>query len=318
MAAALASIPFQSAAQARPVLIAFLTGTSNDAGMQRGAVEPLRRGLRELGYVEGRNLRIEFRWAEGAPERLSGLLTELIALGPDVIVTSGPRAALLARGATRTIPIVAVAVDDPVQMGLATSHARPGGNITGLSGGFSGVLSRRTQLLKDLVPAARRFALLMNPQSVPAAEVARGVAEIEARLGFPVLLLQASSPADFDAAFATMVRERVDGVVILADATFYTHRMQLGALCLRHRLVSVWGGRDYLEGGGVASYQGDFAALFHRAASLVDKILKGTPPGEIPFEQSTKLELVVNLKGARALGLRVPASVLVAADAVLE
>lgn len=304
----------------RKARVAFLGGGVGlaDRGVMRNMADPLLLGLRELGYVEGRNLDIEWRFAEGKPERLPALLAELIARAPDVLVTSGPRPALLAKEATRTIPIVAVAIDDPVQMGLADSYARPGRNITGLSLAFNGILEKRLQLLKDLVPAARRFAVLMNPYTLTRAELERGLENDRRGLGVQIVVFEARGPDDFDAVFAAMAEQRVDAVAVLADATFYAHRIRLGELCLKQRLPSAWGAKEYLEGGGLMSFQGDFAQLFRRSASLVDKILKGTKPGEIPFEQSTKFDLVLNLKAARALGLKVPPSVLVSADEVIE
>ena len=294
--------------------------TAPDPAVLSTWVEPLRQGLRELGYVEGQNFTIEFRWTEGKQERLPGLLAELVALAPDVLVTFGPRVAILAKDATTTIPVVALAVDDPVVAGLAVSHARPGRNITGLSGAFQGILEKRLQLMKAIVPAARRFAVLSNPFSYGRAELEKYLHEqnFEGVLGVQVLVLDARGPDDFDAAFATMARERVDAVAVLADAMFWTHRARLGELCTKHRLPSVWGGTGYLDAGGLVSYQGDFAAMARRSASFIDKILKGTKPGDIPFEQATKLELVVNLKAAKALGLTIPRSVLVGADEVIE
>ena len=298
--------------------IGFIGGTARDS--LSTWVDPLRQGLRELGYVEGQNFTIEFRWQEGKQERLPGLLAELIALAPDVLVTIGPRAAVVAKDATTTIPVVALAVDDPVVAGLAVSHARPGRNITGLSGAFQGILEKRLQLMKAIVPAARRFAVLSNPFSYGRAELEKYLHEqnFEGVLGVQVMVLDARGPDDFDAAFATMARERVDAVAVLADAMFWTHRARLGELCTKHRLPSVWGGAGYLEAGGLVSYQGDFVAMARRSASFIDKILKGTKPGDIPFEQATKLELVVNLKAAKALGLTIPRSVLVGADAVIQ
>ena len=302
----------------RMARIGFIGGTARDS--LRTWVEPLRQGLRELGYVEGQNFTIEFRWNEGKQERLPGLLAELIALAPDVLVTIGPRVAILAKDATTTIPVVALGVDDPVVAGLAVSYARPGRNITGLSGAFQGILEKRLQLMKDIVPAARRFAVLINPFTYRRANFEKYLQEqnLEGALGVQVIVLEARGPDDFDAAFATMARERVDAVAVLADSTFWTHRARLGELCIKHRLPSVWGGAGYLEAGGLLSFQGDFAAISRRAASFVDKILKGTKPGDIPFEQATKLELVVNLKAAKALGLTVPQSVLALADEVIQ
>lgn len=304
----------------RMARIGFIGGSAPDPAVLRTWVEPLRQGLRELGYVEGQNFTIEFRWTEGKQERLPGLLAELIALAPDVLVTLGPRVAVLAKDATTTIPVVALAVDDPVVAGLAVSHARPGRNITGLSGAFQGILEKRLQLMKDIVPAARRFAVLTNPFTYARAELEVYLQKqnFEGVLGVQVMVLEARGPDDFDNAFATMARERADAVAVLGDSMFWVHRARLGELCTKHRLPSVWAGAGYLDSGGLVSYQGDFAAMARRSASFVDKILKGTKPGDIPFEQATKLELVVNLKAAKALGLTVPQSVLVGADEVIE
>jgi putative ABC transport system substrate-binding protein len=285
----------------------------------RSTVEPFRQSMRELGWTEGQNLApIEFRWAEGKDERYPALLDELLRLNLDLLVTVGLRAALLAKEATRTLPIVAMGVDDPVQMGLVASIARPGGNITGISAAFTGLLAKRLQLLKDIMPAARRFAVVFNPATAPPKSLADAVPRWEAGLGIAVSLAEVRGPDDFDAAFAALVRERVNGVLVLADPMIWVQRAKLGELCLKHRLPSVWGGGAYLDAGGLASYQGDFPAMWRRGAALVDKVLKGTKPGEIAFEQGTKLELVVNLKGARALGITIPKSVLLSADEVIE
>lgn len=317
-----AAVPLAGWAQPAPrrARIAVLGGSvgMTDPATMRSMVEPLRKGLRELGWAEGRNLDIEWRFAEGKPERLPALLAESLAFAPDVLVAIGPRPALLAKDATRTLPIVAVPVDDPVQMGLADSYARPGRNITGLSGAYQGILSRRLQLLKDLAPDARRVGILMNPYTVPRTDVEKGVEEERRQLGLAIVVFEARGPEDFDATLAAMARDRLDGVLILADATFYLHRVRLGEWCIRQRLPSIWGGAGYLDAGGLASFQGDFAELFLRSASMVDKILKGTKPGEIAWEQSTKFELVLNMKAARSLGLKVPQSVLVSADEVIE
>ncbi|MEO6409549.1 MAG: ABC transporter substrate-binding protein [Burkholderiaceae bacterium] len=314
-----APLAAQQQAAPRKVRIAFLSASTSDPLTLRSQIEPLRQGLRELGWVEGQNLVIEFRWAEGKFERLPGMLDELIRLQPDVLMTTSPRPAMLAKDATRTIPIVAVAVDDPVQMGLVASLARPGANITGISAAFDGILEKRLQLLKEIVPAARRFAVLFNPNTLPRTqgldEAALGWGKA---LGIEIQWFEARGPEDFNAAFAAMARERANGVAVLADPMIWIHRAKLGALCLEQRLPSIWGGAGYLDAGGLVSYQGDWPALFKRSASLVDKILKGQKPGDIPFEQGSKLELVVNLKGAKALGVTIPPSVLVSADEVIE
>lgn len=304
-------------AAARKVSIGFLSASTPDPATLRYQVEPLRLGLRELGWIEGQNLApIEFRWAEGKLERLPALLDELLRLDLDLLVTTSPRPAMLAKKATKTLPIVALAIDDPVQMGLAESIARPGGNITGISAAFAGLIEKRLQLLKDIVPAARRFAVVYNPETVPT--LGNLVPRLEAGLGVAVSVVPVRGPDDFDAAFAALVKERVNGIVFVADPMVWVQRAKLGELCLKHRLPSVWGGASYLDTGGLASYQGDWAALFRRGAALVDKILRGAKPSEIAFEQGTKLELVVNLKGARALGITIPKSVLLSADEVIE
>lgn len=317
--AAFAATPrAQPRAAAGGARLGFLAGATPDPITVRTQVEPLRQGLRELGHVEGRNLSIESRWAGGRYERLPGLLDELLRLDPDVLIASGPRPAMVAKQMVKTLPVVAVGVDDPVQMGLVESHTRPGGNITGISAAFHGILQKRLQLLKDVVPSARRYAMLFNPDTAPRASITPSVPRWEQGLGITVQLLEIRGPDDFEPAFAAIVRERAEAVAILADAMTWTHRAKLGELCTKHRLPSIWGGNGYLDAGGLMAYQGDWAALYRRAAALVDKILKGTPPGEIPFEQGTRLTLTVNLKAARALGITIPHSVLVSADEVLE
>ncbi len=310
--------PGHSQPAARKPRIGYLASSTPDPVTLRSQVEPFRQGLRELGWIEGQSLApIEFRWAEGKYERFPVLLDELLRLDLDLLVTVSPRPALLAKEvAPKALPIVALAVDDPVQMGLVASIARPGGNITGISAAFAGLVEKRLQLLKDIVPAARRFAIVFNPSSVPT--LANVVPKWEAALGIPLGLAEVRGPEDFDAAFAALVKERVNGIVVFADPMIWVQRAKLGELCLKHRLPSVWGGAGYLDAGGLASYQGDWPALFRRGAALVDKVLRGTKPGEIAFEQGTKLELAVNLKGARALGITIPHSVLVQADEVIE
>lgn len=296
--------------------IAVLNG-SPAAGMG-DLVEELRAGLAALGHVEGRDIELQFRFAEGRPERLPGLLDELINLRPAVLVAVGPRPVIVARDARLALPVVAVHVDDPVQMGIAQSAARPGGRFTGISAAFDGILERRMQLLADLVPGPpRRFAVMLNPQTVQPAVIRQSLQPLEAALG-PIVQLEVSALAELDAAFKTLAHERINGLVVLADATLYAIRHDIGARCLALRLPSVWGGRGYLDAGGVASYQGDLRSMYRRGAMFVDRILKGTPPGEIPFEQGTKFELVIHRRAARALGLTIPQRVLVSADEVIE
>lgn len=307
-------------ALARKVTIGFVGGGSgSDPSTRRNAIEPFLQSLRERGWVEGSELAIEFRWAEGQPERIPGLVAELLRLDPDLLVTMGPRPAIVVRDATRTVPVVAIFIDDPVSMGLAESFARPGRNFTGVSSFGIELIAKRLELMKQLVPTALRVGLLANPVTgTPRADFEASIRPVEQRLGIQVVIVEAAAAGQFDAAFEALSRQGVGGVLVVADATFYAHRARLAELCTRHRLPSIWGGRDYLEGGGLASYQSDVPHMFRRGAHLVDAVLRGAKPAETPFERATKLELAVNLKAARAIGITVPRGVLVAADVVIE
>ena len=298
----------------RVARIGILSGLAPGASALR-IYEPIRQRLAELGHVEGRNLEIDYRFAEGKFERFPGLAAELLARTPDVLVGIGP-AATFAAAATKSVPVVALAVNDPVVMGLAQTMARPGGNVTGVSSWGIELVAKRLQLLKELLPAVRRFGIITNPGAGVFSPA--NVARFERDLGLAIVIVYAGSPDEFDAAFATLARERVGGLVVTTDPMFYLHRARIAELCMQGRLPSVWGGRDYLEGGGLASYQSDFAEVFRRGADQIDKILKGGKPAEIPFQQATKLVLVVNLKAARALGIAMPQSLLLAADEVIE
>ena len=314
--ASLAALP----AFARKMTIGFVGGGSGaDPSTRRNAVEPFLQALQERGWVQGPELAIEFRWAEGQPDRIPGMVAELLRLPPDLIVTMGPRPAIVVRDATRTVPVVAIFIDDPVSMGLAETLARPGRNFTGVSSFGIELIAKRLELMKQLVPAARRIGILTNPITAPPrAEFEASVRPFEQRLGVQVVVVEASAPAQFEAAFEALSREGVDGVLVVADATFYAQRARLAELCNRYKLPSVWGGRDYLEGGGLASYQSDIPHMFRRGAYLADAVLRGAKPAETPFERATKLELALNLKAARAVGLAVPRSLLAAADVVME
>ena len=316
-AASLAS-PCATLAQPRKTRIGFLGGISPDPSAQRTAIDPFRQTLRELGYVEGQNLEIDFRWAEGQPDRLPGLAAELVRLEPDVIVTMGPAPAFAAKRATTTVPVVAAVVDTPVENGLIADFVRPGGNVTGITSMGREVYVKRLQLLKEFLPAVHRVAVLMNPATNSRPLLDKDVRADERRLGASIVVFEARAPDQFDAAFEAIKRAGCDGVLIFADATFWAHRARLYELLAKHRMPSILGGRDWLEGGGLASYQVDFRSIFKRAAAMADAIVKGAKPAVTPFEQATKLELVINLKTAKALGITVPKSLLVAADEVIQ
>jgi len=275
-------------------------------------------GMRDLGWVEGRNVAYRFLFADGQVGRLDPLAGELLAQGMEVIVVGPPQAARALQKATTTVPIVTANVSNAVGNRFVASLARPGGNITGISSFGGELVARRLQLLKDFVPQGKRFAVLANPNYLDPAGLRNLLDRLEPQVGAPVSMVLATGPEQYDAAFAELTRLRVDGVVVLADPTTWTHRERLQQLVLAHKLPSVWGGGPYLGEAGLASYQSDFPALWRRAGAIVAKVLNGANPADVPFEQASKLELVVNLKAARRLGIEVPQSILISADKVIE
>src|SRR5713226_7887729 len=284
--------------------------------------EAFLQGLRDLGYVEGRNVVIEYRSAEGKLERLSALAAELVALKVDVIVTGGGTpTALAAKQATRTLPIVFASAADPVTDGLVTSLARPGGNVTGSSYLAPELVGKCLEQLKQAVPGVSRVAVLWQPGAAgerTEKEMLKG-AEVAARaLGVRLQFVEARGPADFDRAFSDMTRARAGALTVLPGNMFFSERRRLVDLAAKNRLPAVYRLREFVDAGGLMSYGPDFADMFQRAATYVDKILKGAKPADLPVEQPTKFELVINLKAAKALGLTIPPSVLRRADEVVE
>jgi ABC-type uncharacterized transport system substrate-binding protein len=277
-----------------------------------------RQGLRELGYVEGRNIAIEYRWAEGKYERLLELAAELVRLKVDVILAVTTPAAQAAKAATRTIPIVFTLVADPVASGLVASLARPGGNITGLPSISSEIIGKQLELLKETVPGVSRVVVLQNPDASSHAFMVREAAGAARALGVQLRVLGARSPNALDAAFTAITAERADALLVLADPFFRTHRARIADFAAKSRLPSLSGEREQTEVGGLMSYGPSRLDLFQRAATYVDKILKGAKPAELPVEQPTKFELVINLKTAKVLGLTIPQSILLRADQVIE
>ena len=284
--------------------------------------EAFRQGFRELGYAEGRNVVIEYRDAEGKDERLPALAAELAALKVDVIVTNaGTLAALAAQRATKTLPIVFVAVGDPVSSGLVTSLARPGGNVTGLSLLFPELVGKCLELLKQAVPGVSRIAVLEQPGAVPARarEDIVKAADVAARaLGVRLQVVGARGPADIDRAFSEMTRARMNGLAVQSTPMFSAERRRLVELAVKHRLPAVYSFRLFVDAGGLMSYGPSVPDMARRAATYVDKILKGAKPADLPVEQPTKFELVINLKTAKALGLTIPPSLLGRADEVIQ
>ena len=279
--------------------------------------EAFRQGLRELGYVEGRSVVIEYRDAEGEINRLPALAAELAALKADVIVAGGPPHALAAKQATAVIPIVFMAVPDPVGNGLIASLARPGGNLTGLSSVQHDLVGKRLEQLNQVVPRVRKVAVLRHPTEHRLREAKE--AELAGKtLGLRLQFVEARGRADFERVFSEMTKAGVGALTVLASSTFFNERSGLADVAARNRLPTMYVSRDFVEAGGLISYGPNLADSWRRAATYVDKILKGAKPADLPVEQPTKFELVINLKAAKALGLTIPQSILLRADHVIE
>jgi putative ABC transport system substrate-binding protein len=283
--------------------------------------EAFRQGLRDLGYFEGRNVVIEYRDAEGKPERFPALAAELVALKVDVIVASSQLSALAAKQATRTLPIVFAAAGNPVTSGLVTSLARPGGNVTGSSLLAPELVGKCLELLTQAVPGVSRVAFLWHPDVLGerADKDILKEADVAARaLGVQLQFVEARGPADFDRAFADMTRAHAGALTVLTSPMFFSERRRLVDLAAKHRLPAVYQWREGVDAGGLMAYGPNVTDLFRRAATYVDKILKGAKPADLPVQQPTKFELVINLKTAKALGLTIPPSVLARADHIVE
>jgi len=277
----------------------------------------LTQGLRELGYVEGQNIVIEYRWAAGDYHRLPHLATELVGLKPDLIFCQGPPATLAVKAATQTIPVVFVA-GNPVGAGIVSGLAKPGANLTGFDVFAEELDAKRLELLTEVLPRAARVVLLLNPENPPAGWQRNTVATAATALGVQPRFVEARRPGDIDTAFATMESDRPDGVVVLGDPMFNTERRRIVALAARIRVPVIHYERDFTETGGLMSYGVDIAALNQRAAIYIDKILKGATPGDLPIQQPMKFELVINLKTAKTLGLTIPPTLLLQADKVIQ
>jgi putative ABC transport system substrate-binding protein len=296
--------------------IGFL-GAATASGSAR-RVEALRAGLRDLGYVEGKNIVIEFRWAEGNYERLPQLAAELVRLKVDVLVTAGTPSILAAKSATTTIPIVMASGGDPVATGLVTSLARPGGNVTGMAGFSPELMVKRLELLKDVFPRARQVAVLFNPDNPSHIKISLPVMDAAAKsLKLELHQFGARGPSEFESAFAAMAKRRVDAVVTSQDSMLTDNAGAIANLAAKMRLPSV-GFPEFAEAGGLMAYGVNRVEFFRRAAYFVDRILKGARPGDLPVEQATRFETVLNLKSAKALGLQFPQAVLARADRVIE
>jgi len=281
-------------------------------------IEAFRLGLREHGYVEGKNILVEYRWADGNEQRLPAIVAELIRLQVDLIVTAAPAATRAAKQATTNVPIVMVLVADPVAFGFISSLPRPGGNVTGFAFLLPELSGKRLEILKDAVPGLSRVAVLWNAANTYKAFDLKEVRAVAERLRVQIQTLPVRGPNDFPEAFQAAVDNRADGLITLDDPFTITHRARIVDLALRHRLPAVYGVRPLADAGGLMFYGPDRAAQNRRAAIYVDKILKGAKPAELPVERPNRYELVINLRTAKALGFTVPPSLLIRADQLTE
>ena len=289
-----------------------------DRTQQETRLGALRAGLRELGYVEGKNIVIESRWAEGKYDRVPDLAAELVRLKVDVIVTGGTPATQAAMKATTTIPIVMVGIGDPLRTGLVASLAKPGGNVTGMTQLGAEVAGKRLQILKDTVPNVSRVAFLRNRASPAYVPYFSDLQAAARELGLTLQSVEVQQPSEFERAFAEMMRERPDALIVTADATHLIRQAWIVDFAAKWRLPAMYQLKEYVEAGGLMSYGTSIIDQWRRSAVYVDKILKGAKPADLPVEQPTKFELVINLKTAKALGLTIPQTLLLRADQVIE
>jgi putative ABC transport system substrate-binding protein len=319
LAAAGTGLPLAAAAQERAKLPRIGWLALNSAETHPHQFAAFRQGLSERGWVEGRNVLIEARRADGRAERLPALAAELVRMEVDVIVAAGSAPTQAARAATRSIPIVMAASSNALAEGFVASLARPGGNITGMTFmAGTEIAGKQLQLLLELAPAASRIAVLANPDNASHAAFAAQLQAAAAALKVRLQLLHARTPDQFDAAFAAMAREGAAALLVLTDGYFYGQRGRLVELAAKARLPAIYSQREFAEAGGLVCYGPSLVEMFRRAATHVDKVLRGATPGEIPVEQPTRFELVINLKTAKAQGLTIPQSLLLRADEVID
>jgi putative ABC transport system substrate-binding protein len=317
LGAAAAAWPLAARAQqaAMPV-VGFLSSAT--PGAYQPFVSAYHAGLKETGYVESHNVAIEYRWAQGEYARLPKLMDDLIRGRVSVIAAAGTPAALAAKVATTSIPIAFVVVDDPARLGLVASLSRPGGNATGVNFFIAELGSKQLSLLHEVAPAAARVGLLVNPNSPPSERVARDVMAAAAAMDLHIEVVEASNSREIEAAFATLVRNRADALLVGPDALFLTRRLQIATLATRHAIPTLYNVREYAEAGGLMGYGTNQTEAYRQFGVYTGKILKGIKPADLPVVQSTKFELVINLSTARALGLEIPPTLLARADEVIE
>jgi putative ABC transport system substrate-binding protein len=316
--AAVASPLAARAQQARMPVLGFVSFTQREATLQEAWYQAFHDGLRELGWIPGSNVSIEYRFADNDPGRLAALAHELVRLTPDAIFVPTRPALPTVKDATTTIPIVFVSLGDPIAEGWVASLARPGANLTGVAGLSPELAGKRLELLRELVPSLAKVAVLWNPAN-RAEEVAVKATEAAAHsVGMTVVVEYVGSPSEFDRAFSAIARSGAQAIVVLPDPMFLANREQLVTLSNRSRLPAIYMETGFVTAGGLISYGPNFTELFRRAAAYVDKILKGVKPGDLPIEQPTKFVLAINLKTAAAIGITAPTSILLRADEVIE
>jgi putative ABC transport system substrate-binding protein len=281
-------------------------------------LEAFRLGLRDLGWIEGKNVVIEYRYAEGRSDRIADLAADLVRIKVDLIVVTTTTSALAAKKATRTIPIVMASVGDPVASGIVASLARPGSNITGLSQMAQELVGKRLELLKEIVPKLSRVAVLWNPQDASSTLNWKEIQFPARQLGIHLLALEVRNPTEFDKAFKDATKARAGALVITPAVVFVLHFKRIADLATKYRLLSIYHRREFPDSGGLMAYGVDRSDMFRRAATFVDKILKGAKPADLPVEQPMKFELVLNKRTARDLGIKIPNSILVQATTVIE
>ena len=318
LAGAMAAWPLAARAQQKAMPVIGVLNTGSPSASSGPTMAAFRQGLSEAGYVEGQNLAIEYRWAEGNYDRLPTMAADLVGRKVDLIMANSPPSALAAKSATSTIPIVFRSGADPVGDGLVASLARPGGNLTGVSFVADGLTAKRLELLSELVPRARVIALLMNPSNATAERVIRDVQEAARTNGLQLHVLKARSESEIDTAFASLVQLHAGALVVGADPFLSSRREQLVALASRRAVPSIYAWREFAASGGLISYGPSITSAFRLVGAYAGKVLKGAKPADLPVQQQTTFELIINLKTAKALGLTIPPSLLQRADQVIE
>jgi putative tryptophan/tyrosine transport system substrate-binding protein len=309
------AVAWPFAASAQKVWRIGMLDTTGEA-VKPADIGAFRQGLRDLGYVEGQNLIIEYRSAEGRPDRFPALAAELVGLNVDLIVTRGTPAAVAAKNATRTIPLVMAAIGDPLL--VVASLARPGGNITGLSAFVTDLMAKRMELLKDMVPGLMRVGALLNMSNGSQPQQWKEIEATAHTVGVSSQLLDVRKAADIGPAFDDATRQHVNALIVGIDALTQVNQQLILDLAMRHRLPAIYASREFVDAGGLLTYGVHYPDLYRRAATMVDKIFKGAKPADLPVEQPTKFELVINLTTAKALGLDIPQALLARADEVIE